>query len=120
MMRTGCRREDWFLCKMKIEMYKYDQCWRHPPVGDQTPVLHGPAYKVWDGNHVLFGKRIGNVVIVSEEISNVGSDIQGVFHSVLLLRRGVHSELGLVDGGELLLVLEITDNEASQVSYHRN
>ena len=100
------------------------RCWRERerdrPVGDQTPVLHGAADKVWDGDHVLFRQRVGNVVVVSEEVSDVGPDIQGVAHSVLLLWGGVHSELGLVEGGQLLLVLEITDNEASQVSDHRN
>ena len=70
---------------------------RDRPVGDQTPVLHGATDKVWDGDHVLFRQWVGNVVVVSKEVSNVGPDIQGVFHSVRLLWGGVHSELGLVE-----------------------
>ena len=83
-------------------------------------MFHGTTNKVWDGNHVLFRQRIGNVVVVSEEISDVGPNIQGVLHSVLLLRGGVHPELGLVDGGQLLLVFKVADDEASQVSDHRD
>ena len=29
----------------------------HPPVGDEAPVLHGPAH-VGDGDHVLLGEGI--------------------------------------------------------------
>ena len=67
------------------------------PVCYQTPVLHGTANKVWDGDQVLFRQRIGNVEVVSVVISDVGPNIQGVLHSVLLLRTGVHSEPGLAD-----------------------
>ena len=68
----------------------------------------------------MFRQRIGNVEVVSVVISDVGPNIQGVLHSVLLLRAGVHSEPGLADGGQLLLVFKVADNEADKVSDHRN
>ena len=88
------------------------------PVCDQTPMLHGSGYKVWDGNHVLFGQRIRDVEIVCEVVSDVGSNVKRVLGPVLLLGRGVHPELGLVDAGQLLLVSKVADNEASQVGHH--
>ena len=83
-------------------------------------MLHCSTNKVRDGDHVLLGQRIGNVIVISEEVSNVSSDIKRIFHSALLLWSGVNTELCLVDPSQLLLVLEVTNYEASQVGDHWN
>merc|ERR1712012_282226 len=85
-------------------------------VRDQAPVLHCSRYKVRDGDHVLLGQGVTDVVVVREEVSDVRADVEGVPHTVLLLGSGVDAELGLMDGGELLLVLKVADDEAGKVS----
>ena len=57
----------------------------------------------------MFRQRIGNVEVVSVVISDVGPNIQGVLHSVLLLQAGVHSEPGLADEVQPLLVFKVAD-----------
>ena len=83
-------------------------------------MLHGTRHEVRDGDHVLLGERVGDVEVVGEVVGDVCSNIKRVLDPAPLLGRGVHSELGLVDAGQLLFKLEVTNNEAGQVGHHWN
>ena len=76
-------------------------------------MLHGTTNEVRDCYHVLLGQRIGNVIVVSEEVRDVGPDIKRIFHTTSLFWAGIYTELGLVDACQLLLVFEVTHNETS-------
>ena len=47
------------------------------PVGDEAPVLHGPA-EFGQGNHVQFGQRKVNAEIVFVELEDSWTDIEAV------------------------------------------
>ena len=41
------------------------------PVSNKAPIFHSARSKVGNGNHVLLGKRVGDVEIVNEEVRDV-------------------------------------------------
>ena len=87
-------------------------------IGYEPPIFHGTGLEVGKGNLVKFGKRVGGLEFIGEEIESVGGDLVGEIKlAERLVERGIGGNLYAVFAFGFDFV-KFADYEGEEVGGH--